>query len=352
MPTTPFFQELATRVPLIVSLPHHPRPGTTSSALVEHLDIYPTLADAAGLPIPSAAMGLSMLPLLEGGEGEAAAWNASYSQILRGKVMGYSMRTDRWRVTRWGGYDPKTGRPDFVSAPVGVELYDHLNDTESDFDAFENRNLATNPAYKDTLNELIQALETTWDNGVLPSPSPSPPVPPGPRFQLVTDNGGVCLVAGAHDPKTGNKDLTSDSDAVSTQACAHVVDSSSEWVAMAATGRTPQIASVGHPGYCLNVYGGLPAGCHSGVKIHLNECGSQHVGNWLRYNHTSSLLVIAAGGHCPSLCVDARADGSVALAPCTQASRPPLLLSASLTATSNRPPLILHLMSGKSEFDV
>ena len=313
-----------------MSLPQHPHPGTTSSALVEHLDIYPTLADAAGLPIPSAAMGRSLLSLLEGegeegGEGgeEGGVWNASYSQILRGKVMGYSMRTDRWRVTRWGKYDPKTGRPDFVSAPVGVELYDHSNDTESDFDAFENRNLATDPAHNDTLKHLLQLLETTWDNGKLPPPSPSPPpppVPPGPRFQLVTDSGAECLVAGTSDPKPGNEAVNGD-DEVSTKACALVAGGSSEWVAMDATGTTPQIASVGHPGYCLNVYGGLPAGCHPGVRIHLNECGRGHEGNWVRYNHTSSQLVVAAGGLCPSMCVEAGAGGSVVLASCSQVSQ-------------------------------
>ena len=47
--------ELGTRVPLIIALPGQPAStrGTISSALVEHLDIYPTLVDVAGLPPPT-----------------------------------------------------------------------------------------------------------------------------------------------------------------------------------------------------------------------------------------------------------------------------------------------------------
>ena len=147
--------ELATRVPLIVSIPGQSNPGGTSMALVEHLDIYPTLVDAAGLEIPTATMGRSMVPLVgaptdtatttDAVTGTATSWNASYSQIDRGSIMGFSMRTDRWRVTRWGPYSALTGRPDFDLPPTGVELYDHANDTMADFDAYENVDLASDP---------------------------------------------------------------------------------------------------------------------------------------------------------------------------------------------------------------
>lgn len=201
--------ELATRVPLIVSIPGQQNPGGASMALVEHLDIYPTLADIAGIAIPPATMGRSMLHLVDapaswsatargGGypNSGGSAFNASYSQILRNDgIMGYTMRTDRWRVTRWGKFSALTGRPDFESPPLGVELYDHAKDTEADFDAFENVNLATAPGYTATVAELLLALETTWDNGKLPpagpppqppSPSPSPsPAPPGRKFEFV-----------------------------------------------------------------------------------------------------------------------------------------------------------------------
>ena len=44
--------ELATRAPLIISVPGQHRPGAKSDALVEFVDVYPTLADICGLESP------------------------------------------------------------------------------------------------------------------------------------------------------------------------------------------------------------------------------------------------------------------------------------------------------------
>lgn len=60
-----FFEGLV-RVPLICSLPDRFAPGVESDALVELVDIAPTLLDAAGLALPHAMQGLSLLPILEG----------------------------------------------------------------------------------------------------------------------------------------------------------------------------------------------------------------------------------------------------------------------------------------------
>ena len=73
-------------------------------------------------------------------------------------------------------------RPNFELPPLGVELYDHANDTEADFDAYENVDLATAPEHNATLRGLLRLLITTWDNGKLPpigqcgrTPAPRPP---------------------------------------------------------------------------------------------------------------------------------------------------------------------------------
>jgi len=60
-----FFDGL-TRVPLIVSWPGHFQAGLRSDALVELLDVAPTLLDLAGLPAPSTLQGKSLLPILTG----------------------------------------------------------------------------------------------------------------------------------------------------------------------------------------------------------------------------------------------------------------------------------------------
>jgi len=114
--------EVATRVPLIVSTPDMQSRGTSSQRLVELVDLYPTLADLAGLEAPATLEGRSMVPLLHDPD---QPWKrAAYSQLLVGAVKGTSVRTDRWRYTEW-----KKGRR-------GVELYDH------DVDPQEIHNLA------------------------------------------------------------------------------------------------------------------------------------------------------------------------------------------------------------------
>ena len=55
------YEEVA-RVPLIMRLPKHSRPGAVVSAPVSTLDILPTILDVAGIPIPDShnAQGISL----------------------------------------------------------------------------------------------------------------------------------------------------------------------------------------------------------------------------------------------------------------------------------------------------
>jgi arylsulfatase A-like enzyme len=110
--------ELDTRAPLIVSAPGMKARGGRSRALVEFVDIYPTLVDLAGLKAPVELEGESFKALLDDPARELK--EVAISQYPRGKLMGYSMRTDRWRYTGW--IDRTTGVAEFR------ELYDHEND--------------------------------------------------------------------------------------------------------------------------------------------------------------------------------------------------------------------------------
>jgi len=60
-----FFDGLV-RVPLILSWPGRFERGLRSEALVETIDVAPTLLEAAGLPVPESMQGRSLLPILEG----------------------------------------------------------------------------------------------------------------------------------------------------------------------------------------------------------------------------------------------------------------------------------------------
>ena len=140
--------ELGTRVPLIVSTPSMKTAGRRTRALVELVDLYPTLAECCDLSQPKHLEGFSFVPLIEKSN---QPWKkAAFSQYLRpGKapVMGRSIRTDRWRYTEWR--DPKQNL-------VGVELYDETNDPQ------ENINFASSPDQAETLQSLSAQLKAGW----------------------------------------------------------------------------------------------------------------------------------------------------------------------------------------------
>jgi arylsulfatase len=61
------FYEGLVRVPLILSRPGHVQHGRVSEALVELVDLVPTILEVCGLPIPERVQGRSLLPILTGG---------------------------------------------------------------------------------------------------------------------------------------------------------------------------------------------------------------------------------------------------------------------------------------------
>ena len=143
-----------TNAPLLLSAPGMKTAGAKSNALVEFVDIYPTLVELAGLPLPAHLEGVSMKPLLDNPN---RAWKtAAFSQYPRTKaqtkspngLMGYAMRTDRYRFTVW------VDRTDHTKVDA-IELYDHQSDP------MENINVATDP----TNTELVQKLMAQWQRG-------------------------------------------------------------------------------------------------------------------------------------------------------------------------------------------
>jgi arylsulfatase A-like enzyme len=92
--------ELDTRVPLIVRTPGMKAAGKSSSSLVELLDLYPTLAELAGLPIADQLEGTTFAPILN--DPSHVTKMAAFSQYPRGGgLMGYSLRTPTNRLTQW-----------------------------------------------------------------------------------------------------------------------------------------------------------------------------------------------------------------------------------------------------------
>jgi iduronate 2-sulfatase len=137
------FEESA-RAPLIVTAPGRKGNGKSSRALVEFVDIYPTVADLCGLPLPSHLEGQSAAPLLDS---PSRSWKrAAFTQMAAPaeRIVGRSVRTDRYRYTRWEGPYPDE------------ELYDENNDPK------EYTNLARKPEHATTLKQMRETLDGGW----------------------------------------------------------------------------------------------------------------------------------------------------------------------------------------------
>jgi uncharacterized sulfatase len=131
------FEESA-RVPLIISVPGMKTAGSATKGLAELVDLYPTLADVCGLAAPENLDGESLRPQLidPAAPGQATA----ITQVARGKIHGYSVRTQRYRYTAWDG------------GKQGEELYDEQEDPH------EFTNLANQPKHAATIAELKALL--------------------------------------------------------------------------------------------------------------------------------------------------------------------------------------------------
>jgi arylsulfatase A-like enzyme len=150
--------EVDTRVPLIIDVPGMKAEGETSEALVELVDIYPTLSDLCGLPTPDNLEGVSFTPLLDDAD---KPWKkAAFSQYPRSRrdaeklIMGNTVRTHRYRYVEW--VHVKSGT---VKAQ---ELYDREKDPQ------ENINVAEKTEYADAVKEMKTLLKQGW-KGALPN---------------------------------------------------------------------------------------------------------------------------------------------------------------------------------------
>ena len=139
--------EDSVRSPLVVRIPKQIHTGTTTDALVELVDIYPTLCDACQLPIPTEIEGISMVPVIE--EPTRPWKTAAFSQLVRTvnrtPVDGYTMRTGQYRYTEWGNNGER-----------GRELYNY------DADPNETVNIADLPENAELVEELSEQLRAGW----------------------------------------------------------------------------------------------------------------------------------------------------------------------------------------------
>ena len=185
--------EIATRVPLMIWSPKMKARGAKTDALVELVDIFPTLCELAGIPSPDHLEGHSFARLMDNpklpwkkaafsqypnpalrewaanplSQGMRETWFGPLIKEVEGRIieqqgqkwdrelfekhlMGYTMRTDRYRLVLWKDHR------DAKAEPIYVELFDHKTDPS------ETKNVAAD--HPDVVTTLRKQFDAGWQN--------------------------------------------------------------------------------------------------------------------------------------------------------------------------------------------
>ena len=151
-----------TNAPMMISVPGMKNAGVQCNALVEFVDLYPTLCELAGLALPPQLEGHSMKPLLDNPK---QPWKlAAVSQYPRfhgpRALMGYSLRTADHRFTIWVK-DADHSQVD------SIELYDHTTDPQ------ENENVAGRKENAELVRQLTELWRQGWKANLPGAKSPA-----------------------------------------------------------------------------------------------------------------------------------------------------------------------------------
>lgn len=136
--------EQANRIPILISAPGVTKPGSSTKQLAESVDIFPTLAELAGLDPPTGPQpidGVSLVPVLK--NSSARVRDHAYHAYPKQKL-GRAIRTERYRMVEWRAFRTSAGAAEY-------ELYDYQ------IDPLETRNLAEDQP--DVLEELKAILK-------------------------------------------------------------------------------------------------------------------------------------------------------------------------------------------------
>jgi iduronate 2-sulfatase len=167
--------EQGAHAPLMLNIPGRTDRGMVSNSLVEFVDIYPTVVEAAGLgTIPSCPKVSRDIKVCTDGSSFVALLNnpdlplkdAAFSQMPRDESMGYSIRTDRYRYTEWVPLEKMKSSSSLFNYIIswdnvlGAELYDHEEDQEEQY------NRATDTRYRQTCKMLSKQLRAFVGNTI------------------------------------------------------------------------------------------------------------------------------------------------------------------------------------------
>ena len=164
--------ERDTRIPLLIRTPGQRKPGVAANSLVEAVDLYPTLADLAGLIPPTDLDGQSLVPIIQ--DPQAAGRALALSQFNRPwtaslpERMGYSIRTADHRYTRWIEWTTRR--------TLTEELYDYTlssSVTAHTGHMIEQTNIAASSP--NVLIQMRSQMDSALENRVRRSPKQNDP---------------------------------------------------------------------------------------------------------------------------------------------------------------------------------
>lgn len=163
--------EEATRAPLIISAPGID-PNSTQS-LTEHVDVFPTLCDLAGLPVPSMLQGKSLKPVMLNPAHAVKKYSTSQyprsgideesgrTGFVEANTMGYSIRDGQYRFTIWMKNGFRSTRKYAEKDEIGMELYDYKADP------LETKNVAGEKNYASVAAKMRSDLLNYFNSQVI-----------------------------------------------------------------------------------------------------------------------------------------------------------------------------------------
>ncbi len=154
--------EQATRSPLIIAAPGM-KPGKSSSQ-TEHVDIFPTICNLANVAVPSQLQGKSLKPIMQDKKASVKEFSVSqYPRKLKkeemkakgydnNKIMGYSIRTDKYRYTIWM-HDFTSDKSFNADKIYGKEMFDYVKDPLEKSNVVDDANYAA--VSKELYNKMV-----------------------------------------------------------------------------------------------------------------------------------------------------------------------------------------------------
>jgi arylsulfatase A-like enzyme len=119
--------EQATHTLLMMSVPGT-KPGIRPLTLSEFTDVFPTLCELTNIPVPKYLDGISLVPAIKNPAAELREYAFSQYPRENAKIMGYTIRTGRFRYTEWMKDSYRTNMPYDKKYVMAREMYDYEKD--------------------------------------------------------------------------------------------------------------------------------------------------------------------------------------------------------------------------------